>query len=63
MKSGIHVTAPGGVDGLFCLPWYRVRQMVSQLQDKFIFITGCGLGFGNLLARQLDPQGLRVLAA
>ena len=35
--------------------------MVSQLQDKFIFITGCGLGFGNLLARQLDLQGLRVL--
>ncbi|XP_030892248.1 retinol dehydrogenase 16 [Leptonychotes weddellii] len=33
------------------------------LRDKYIFITGCDSGFGNLLARQLDLRGLRVLAA
>ncbi|XP_049640018.1 retinol dehydrogenase 16-like [Suncus etruscus] len=43
--------------------WYRERQIVDQLQDKYVFITGCDIGFGNLLARQLDLKGLRVLAA
>ncbi|XP_077769565.1 17-beta-hydroxysteroid dehydrogenase type 6 isoform X2 [Canis aureus] len=50
--------------GLYCLlRWYRERQVVSHLQDKYVFITGCDSGFGNLLARQLDLRGLRVLAA
>ncbi|XP_058529726.1 retinol dehydrogenase 16-like [Ochotona princeps] len=50
--------------GLFFLVrWYRERQVVSQMQDKYVFITGCDSGFGNLLARQLDMRGLRVLAA
>ncbi|XP_003790592.1 retinol dehydrogenase 16-like isoform X2 [Otolemur garnettii] len=47
----------------YLLRWYRERQVVSHLQDKYVFITGCGSGFGNLLARQLDTRGLRVLAA
>ncbi|XP_072828666.1 retinol dehydrogenase 16 isoform X2 [Vicugna pacos] len=45
------------------LRWYRERQAVSHLWDKYVFITGCDSGFGNLLARQLDLRGLRVLAA
>ncbi|XDB50373.1 hypothetical protein AB1E18_003938 [Capra hircus] len=49
---------------LYCLlRWDRERQVVSHLQDKFIFITGCDSGLGNRLARQLDLRGLRVLAA
>ncbi|XP_020947465.1 17-beta-hydroxysteroid dehydrogenase type 6-like isoform X2 [Sus scrofa] len=36
---------------------------MSCLEDKYVFITGCDLGFGNLLARQLDLRGLKVLAA
>ncbi|XP_069843031.1 17-beta-hydroxysteroid dehydrogenase type 6 [Dipodomys merriami] len=47
----------------YVLRWYRERQVVSHLQDKYVFITGCDRGFGNLLARQLDMRGLRVLAA
>nr|XP_060515652.1 retinol dehydrogenase 16-like [Panthera onca] len=47
----------------YLLRWYRERQVVSNLQDKYVFITGCDSGFGNLLARQLDLRGLRVLAA
>uniref|UniRef100_A0A8C0CV34 Retinol dehydrogenase 16-like n=1 Tax=Balaenoptera musculus TaxID=9771 RepID=A0A8C0CV34_BALMU len=47
----------------YLLRWYREKQVVSHLQDKFVFITGCALGFGNPLARQLDLRGLRVLAA
>ncbi|XP_028640106.1 retinol dehydrogenase 16-like [Grammomys surdaster] len=41
----------------------RERQVVDHLHDKYVFITGCGSGFGNLLARQLDRRGMRVLAA
>ncbi|XP_053777275.1 retinol dehydrogenase 16 isoform X2 [Desmodus rotundus] len=47
----------------YLLCWYRERQVVSHLRDKYVFITGCDSGFGNLLARQLDLRGLRVLAA
>uniref|UniRef100_A0A8C6DYV9 Hydroxysteroid 17-beta dehydrogenase 6 n=1 Tax=Moschus moschiferus TaxID=68415 RepID=A0A8C6DYV9_MOSMO len=47
----------------YLLRWYRERQVVSHLQEKFVFITGCDSGFGNQLARQLDLRGLRVLAA
>ncbi|XP_053410714.1 retinol dehydrogenase 16-like isoform X2 [Nycticebus coucang] len=47
----------------YLLRWYRERQVVSHLRDKYVFITGCGSGFGNLLARQLDTRGFRVLAA
>ncbi|XP_028607952.1 retinol dehydrogenase 16-like [Grammomys surdaster] len=42
---------------------FRERQVVGHLHDKYVFITGCDSGFGNLLARQLDRRGMRVLAA
>ncbi|KAL2776208.1 retinol dehydrogenase 16 isoform 1, partial [Daubentonia madagascariensis] len=47
----------------YLLRWHREKQVVSHLRDKYVFITGCDSGFGNLLARQLDLRGLRVLAA
>nr|XP_033792696.1 retinol dehydrogenase 7-like isoform X2 [Geotrypetes seraphini]XP_033792697.1 retinol dehydrogenase 7-like isoform X2 [Geotrypetes seraphini]XP_033792698.1 retinol dehydrogenase 7-like isoform X2 [Geotrypetes seraphini] len=47
----------------FLFRWYWYRQILQNLTDKYVFITGCDSGFGNLLARQLDEQGLRVLAA
>ncbi|KAM3844987.1 retinol dehydrogenase 7-like [Vipera latastei] len=43
--------------------WYLERQTVENLTEKYVFITGCDSGFGNQLARQLDAQGLRVLAS
>ncbi|XP_060980210.1 17-beta-hydroxysteroid dehydrogenase type 6-like [Dama dama] len=46
----------------YLLRWYPERQVVTHLRDKFVFITGCDSGFGNLLARQLELRGLRVLA-
>nr|XP_056710964.1 retinol dehydrogenase 16-like [Euleptes europaea] len=49
--------------GLYFLRrWYRERQTVENLTEKYVFITGCDSGFGNLLARQLDLKGMRVLA-
>ncbi|KAM9616951.1 retinol dehydrogenase 16-like [Morphnus guianensis] len=50
--------------GLYLLwRWHRERQMVPRLSEKYVLVTGCDSGFGNLLARQLDARGLRVLAA
>ncbi|XP_050781625.1 retinol dehydrogenase 7-like [Gopherus flavomarginatus] len=50
--------------GLYFLRrWYRERQSVEGLPEKYVLITGCDSGFGNLLAKQLDTRGLRVLAA
>ncbi|XP_053157851.1 retinol dehydrogenase 7-like [Hemicordylus capensis] len=50
--------------GLYFLHrWYRERQTVDNLTERYVFITGCDSGFGNQLARQLDIQGMQVLAA
>uniref|UniRef100_A0ABM5FP15 17-beta-hydroxysteroid dehydrogenase type 6-like n=1 Tax=Pogona vitticeps TaxID=103695 RepID=A0ABM5FP15_9SAUR len=50
--------------GLYFLHrWYQERQTVKNLTEKYVFITGCDSGFGNQLARQLDAQGMWVLAA
>nr|XP_034956651.1 17-beta-hydroxysteroid dehydrogenase type 6-like isoform X1 [Zootoca vivipara] len=49
--------------GLYFLRrWYQERQMVENLTEKYVLITGCSSGFGNHLAKQLDARGLRVLA-
>ncbi|XP_058413440.1 retinol dehydrogenase 16-like [Diceros bicornis minor] len=47
----------------YLLRWYRERQVVSHVRDKYVFVTGCDSGFRKQLARQLDLRGLRVLAA
>ncbi|XP_038171095.1 retinol dehydrogenase 7-like [Arvicola amphibius] len=57
----LYLVALGGLWTLLRL--IRERQVVSHLQDKHVFIIGCDSGFGNLLARQLDRRGMRVLAA
>ncbi|MEE6471629.1 hypothetical protein FKM82_009320 [Ascaphus truei] len=48
---------------IFLYRWHRQRQILQNLSDKYVLITGCDSGFGNLLAKQLDRRGLRVLAA
>ncbi|XP_073525146.1 retinol dehydrogenase 7-like [Phyllobates terribilis] len=53
-----------GVFGLiFLYRWYRQSLTLENLTDKYVFITGCDTGFGNLLAKQLDKHGMKVLAA
>uniref|UniRef100_A0A8D0GJT3 17-beta-hydroxysteroid dehydrogenase type 6 n=1 Tax=Sphenodon punctatus TaxID=8508 RepID=A0A8D0GJT3_SPHPU len=47
----------------FLFRWYRERQTLENLSEKYVFVTGCDSGFGNQVARQLDARGLRVLAA
>ncbi|KAM4701136.1 17-beta-hydroxysteroid dehydrogenase type 6-like [Discoglossus pictus] len=43
--------------------WYRQSQILHNLSDKYVLITGCDSGFGNLTAKQLDQRGMKVLAA
>ncbi|OCT95721.1 hypothetical protein XELAEV_18013409mg [Xenopus laevis] len=43
--------------------WNRQRQKLQNLTEKYVLITGCDSGFGNLAAKQLDARGLQVLAA
>ncbi|XP_077184553.1 17-beta-hydroxysteroid dehydrogenase type 6-like [Paroedura picta] len=46
----------------FLIRWFLERQTVDNLREKYVFITGCDSGFGNQLARQLDLQGMQILA-
>ncbi|KAM9319931.1 retinol dehydrogenase 7-like [Gastrophryne carolinensis] len=48
---------------IFLYRWHRQSQMLEDLTDKYVFITGCDSGFGNLLAKQLDKRGMKVMAA
>ncbi|XP_072263987.1 retinol dehydrogenase 16-like [Pyxicephalus adspersus] len=43
--------------------WKQKRLILPNLTSKYVLITGCDSGFGNLAARQLDKRGLNVLAA
>ncbi|XP_075687225.1 dehydrogenase/reductase SDR family member 9 [Rhinoderma darwinii] len=53
---------------LICLPflylWWRRRDglQICGLEDKYVLITGCDSGFGNLAARTFEKKGFRVLA-
>ncbi|XP_029030878.1 retinol dehydrogenase 7-like [Betta splendens] len=42
--------------------WVRELPRVPDKHSKYVYITGCDTGFGNLLARHLDKQGFRVIA-
>ncbi|XP_012875911.1 PREDICTED: short-chain dehydrogenase/reductase family 9C member 7 [Dipodomys ordii] len=50
-------------DFSFMYRWFKNCNLVRNLSEKYVFITGCDSGFGNLLAKQLVDRGMRVLAA
>ncbi|KAK5847662.1 hypothetical protein PBY51_016772 [Eleginops maclovinus] len=43
--------------------WVRELPRVPDKGNKYVYITGCDTGFGNLLARHLDSKGFRVIAS
>lgn len=48
---------------LWALIWlYRDSLEIAKIKEKYVFITGCDSGFGNLLCKRLDKRGFRVLA-
>ena len=46
----------------FTVKQFRGRLKIQDFRDKYVMITGCDTGFGNLLARTLDGLGMRVFA-
>ncbi|XP_030641802.1 dehydrogenase/reductase SDR family member 9 isoform X2 [Chanos chanos] len=52
----------GFVAFLFLYRWFRETKTVPNVSEKYVYITGCDTGFGNLLARHLDKLGFRVIA-
>ncbi|KAM6258715.1 LOW QUALITY PROTEIN: dehydrogenase/reductase SDR family member 9 [Spheniscus humboldti] len=52
--------------GIVSLWWHwraRDRTKVTNLTGKYIFITGCDTGFGNMAAKVFDKKGFRVFAS
>lgn len=48
---------------LWILVWlYRDSVEIEGIHDKYVFVTGCDSGFGNLLCRKLERKGFHVLA-
>ncbi|XP_034021946.1 retinol dehydrogenase 5 [Thalassophryne amazonica] len=48
---------------LWVVVWlYRDSLKIDHVADKYVFVTGCDTGFGNLLCKKLDHKGFRVLA-
>ncbi|KAM8903905.1 retinol dehydrogenase 7-like isoform 1-T4 [Spinachia spinachia] len=43
--------------------WCRELPHVPDKDRKYVYITGCDTGFGNLLARHLDKKGFKVIAS
>ncbi|XP_067890623.1 retinol dehydrogenase 7-like [Heterodontus francisci] len=53
-----------GIVIFFLLCWLiRDNLQLKNIKEKYVFITGCDTGFGNLLAKQLDKRGFHVIAA
>ncbi|XP_041806427.1 dehydrogenase/reductase SDR family member 9 [Chelmon rostratus] len=46
----------------FVYRWFKESKRVANKEDKYVYITGCDSGFGNLLARHLDKLGFCVIA-
>ncbi|KAL7865467.1 hypothetical protein SRHO_G00107140 [Serrasalmus rhombeus] len=42
--------------------WFRELKRVPNKSEKYVYITGCDTGFGNLLAKHLDTLGFCVIA-
>ncbi|XP_060796574.1 retinol dehydrogenase 7-like [Neoarius graeffei] len=47
----------------YVVRWFRELERVPDKGSKYVYITGCDSGFGNLLARHLDKCGFCVVAA
>lgn len=46
----------------FIYRWYKESKQIPNIEDKYVYITGCDSGFGNNLAKHLDKLGFPVIA-
>uniref|UniRef100_A0A8C4H1D4 Retinol dehydrogenase 5 n=1 Tax=Dicentrarchus labrax TaxID=13489 RepID=A0A8C4H1D4_DICLA len=66
-KSIIHIFLMCPKHATFVVLWiiawlYRDSLEIENMNEKYVFVTGCDTGFGNLLCKKLDRKGFRVLA-
>uniref|UniRef100_A0A8B9HMA9 Retinol dehydrogenase 5 (11-cis/9-cis) n=1 Tax=Astyanax mexicanus TaxID=7994 RepID=A0A8B9HMA9_ASTMX len=62
-KENVTTYAIGAFVLLWALIWLiRDSQEIDKISEKYVFVTGCDSGFGNLLCRRLDKRGFNVLA-
>ncbi|XP_061688467.1 retinol dehydrogenase 5 [Syngnathoides biaculeatus] len=48
---------------LWIAAWlYRDSLEIEDVTDKYVFVSGCDSGFGNLLCKKLERKGFHVLA-
>lgn len=60
-NAWVYISATAVV--LWFVVWlYRDSLEIENITDKYVFVTGCDSGFGNLLCKKLDRKGFRVLA-
>ncbi|XP_037107132.1 retinol dehydrogenase 5 [Syngnathus acus] len=55
------------ISGTFAVLWmaawlYRDSLEMEEVANKYVFVSGCDSGFGNLLCKKLERKGFRVLA-
>ena len=49
--------------GSFIVVWFIQHHVeIRGIPNRSVLVTGCNTGFGNLLAKSLDPRGVRVFA-
>lgn len=47
---------------IFIIKIFLSKIKLTRLAERYVFITGCDTGFGNLLARTLDAAEVNVIA-
>lgn len=65
-NNSLLLIVPTSILALLVL-WYFLKLLlpkpkVSDFKNKFVLITGCDTGFGNMSAIRLDEMGFRVIA-
>ena len=50
------------ISGLYLYRWHRHKQTIGKYDERYVVITGCDSGFGNMLAKKLDELGFHVFA-
>lgn len=55
------------ISATFAVVWiaawlYRDSLEIEDVSNKYVFVSGCDSGFGNLLCKKLERKGFHVLA-
>ncbi|XP_064626758.1 retinol dehydrogenase 7-like [Lineus longissimus] len=50
------------ITGYYIINWLIHHPKIDQYTKRYVLITGCDTGFGNLLAKRLDGLGFHIFA-